>query len=330
MAISPLLILIIGGALALIVLIIGIVVSVSSDRSVVNERLEEIVAREGKGAIEAREEIKRTPLTNWIDKRVEGSSWADKISVSLAQSDIKMKPGEYASLMIIAAFGVGFLVWFMTGRSIIGGLIGVGIGLFLPGFYVKREKGKRLKNFNDQLGDMLSLMVNGLRAGYSTMQAMEAVSKELPSPICDEFRRVVQEMQLGVSMEDALDNLMRRIPSEDLDLIITAINVQREVGGNLAVILDTISHTIRERVRIKGEIKTLTTQVMYSGRFLAMMPLAVMGLLLVLNKPYMMQFFSPENNTKYPIPCGYCALGLAAGLIIAGYFAMNKLGDIEV
>jgi tight adherence protein B len=330
MAISPLLILIIGGALALIVLIIGIVISVSSDQSVVDERLEEIVAREGKGAIEAREEIQRTPLTNWINQRVAGSSWADKISVNLAQSDIKMKPGEYAALMLIAAFGVGVVLWFMGGQSILFGLIGAGIGLLLPGLYVKRERGKRLQNFNDQLGDMLSLMVNGLRAGYSTMQAMEAVSKELPSPICDEFRRVVQEMQLGVSMEDGLDNLMRRIPSEDLDLIITAINVQREVGGNLAVILDTISHTIRERVRIKGEIKTLTTQVMYSGRFLAMMPLAVMGLLFVLNRPYMMQFFNPDVNTKYPIPCGYCALILAATLIIAGYFAMNKLGDIEV
>ena len=121
-----------------------------------------------------------------------------------------------------------------------------------------------MHEFNDQLADMLNLMVNGLRAGYSTMQAMEAVSKELPAPICDEFRRVVQEMQLGVPMEHALDNLLRRIPSDDLDLVVTAINVQREVGGNLAEILDTISYTIRERVRIKGEIATLTAQGMLS------------------------------------------------------------------
>ena len=106
---------------------------------------------------------------------------------------------------------------------------------------MKNLQAKRLLKFDDQLPDMLNLMVNGLRAGYSTMQAMEAVSKELPPPICDEFRRVVQEMQLGVSMEKALDNLLRRIPSDDLDLVITAINVQREVGGNLAEILDTIS-----------------------------------------------------------------------------------------
>jgi tight adherence protein B len=175
---------------------------------------------------------------------------------------------------------------------------------------------------------MLNLMVNGLRAGYSTMQAMEAVSKELPAPICDEFRRVVQEMQLGVSMQAALENLLRRIPSEDLDLVITAINVQREVGGNLAEILDTISYTIRERVRIKGEIRVLTTQVMYSGRFLSMMPLFVMGILYLLNREYMMEYFKPENNAN--IPCGYIALACAATLIMIGYVVMNKIGDIEV
>ncbi len=172
---------------------------------------------------------------------------------------------------------------------------------------------------------MLNLMVNGLRAGYSTMQAMEAVSKELPPPICDEFRRVVQEMQLGIPMEQALDNLLRRIPSEDLDLVITAINVQREVGGNLAEIMDTISYTIRERVRIKGEIRVLTAQVLYSGRFLSLLPLIVIGILYVMNRSYMMEFFLPEN-----FPCGYIALGVALALIVSGYFAMNKLADIEV
>jgi len=179
--------------------------------------------------------------------------------------------------------------------------------------------------FNDQLADMLNLMVNGLRAGFSTMQAMEAVSKELPSPICDELRRVVQEVQLGVPMERALDNLLRRIPSEDLDLVITAINVQREVGGNLAEILETISYTIRERVRVKGEIRVLTTQVSYSGKFLSLLPLFVIGVLYLLNREYMMEFFKPESR-----PCGYIALIGAALLILIGYFVMQKLAEIEV
>ena len=147
----------------------------------------------------------------------------------------------------------------------------------------------------------------------------------MPSPICDEFRRVVQEMQLGINMEQALDNLLRRIPSGDLDLVVTAMNVQREVGGNLAEILDTISYTIRERVRIKGEIRVLTSQVMYSGRFLAMMPLIIAAVLWLVNRPYMMQFFNPA--TRLP---GIAAL-IAAGLMIAfGYFVMMRIANIEV
>jgi tight adherence protein B len=125
-----------------------------------------------------------------------------------------------------------------------------------------------------------------------------------------------------------LDNLLRRIPSEDLDLVITAINVQREVGGNLAEILDTISYTIRERVRIKGEIRVLTTQVMYSGRFLSMMPLFVLAILYLLNRDYIMEYFNPDNNS--PLPCGYIALACSATLIMIGYVVMNKIGDIEI
>jgi tight adherence protein B len=172
---------------------------------------------------------------------------------------------------------------------------------------------------------MLNLVVNGLRAGYSTMQAMEAVSKELPPPICDEFRRVVQEMQLGIPMEKALENMIRRIPSADLDFIVTAINVQREVGGNLAEIMDVISYTIRERVRIKGEIRALTAQAVYSGRALALMPVGLMCILWFLNRSYVMEFFTKQNAL-----CGGIALGLAVILIISGYFVMTRIANIEV
>jgi len=172
---------------------------------------------------------------------------------------------------------------------------------------------------------MISLMVNGLRAGYSTMQAMEAVSRELPAPISDEFRRIVQEMQLGIPMDTALDNLTRRIPSKDLDLVVTAINVQREVGGNLAEIMDTISHTIRERVRVKGEIRVLTSQMMMSGRFLAIMPVAVIILMYFLNRQYMMRFFNPATR-MFGIP----ALIIGAFMIGIGYFLMMKIASIEV
>jgi tight adherence protein B len=317
------LILIIGAALVFILLLIGLIATISSDRASMQQRLESVVEEELPRGAAGRE--RATPLTDWINQRVAGSSMGAGIARELARADLKFKPGEYIATMFVAAFGVAFIAYFLGGQSILFAIIGGVLGFFIPRFYVKREQGKRLMRFNNQLGDMLNLMVNSLRAGYSTTQAMDAVSKELPSPICDEFRRVGQEMQLGVSMEAALENILRRIPSDDLDLVITAVNVQREVGGNLADILDTISFTIRERVRVKGEIRVLTAQVMYSGRFLSMLPLILLAMLYVMNKEYMMEFFKPESA-----PCGYIALGVAGLLIIGGYFAMNKLADIEV
>jgi len=314
-------ILIIGASISFILLIVGVVISISAERSLVDERLGNLTAAE--------KEEKKTkgvsPLTEWLNSRVERSNIGERLAKQLAQADLKLKGGEFFALMVILAFVVGLLVWYFTQQNLLFGILGAIGGSMLPFVYVRSQQGKRLIRFNEQLGDMLNLMVNGLRAGYSTLQAMEAVSKELPPPICDEFRRVVQEMQLGIPMERALDNLLRRIPSDDLDLCITAINVQREVGGNLAEILDTISYTIRERVRIKGEIRTLTAQQKYSGKFLALLPLIVVAILYLLNPTYMNEFFAPASQ-----PCGYIALGVTGLLITSGYFAMNKLADIEI
>jgi tight adherence protein B len=317
-----------GCLLLIIALVVGIFITLTRDREVQN-RIDRFTEGERISAEQRKEAQKSTPvMTSWINERVGKSSFGENLARDLARADLKMKPGEYILLMVISALGFGFVIYFIGGKELFAGLIGIAIGLFVPRFYMNGQKAKRLQKFNDQLGDMLNLMVNGLRAGYSVMQAMEAVSKELPAPISDEFRRVVQEMQLGVSMQQSLDNLLRRIPSEDLDLCITAINVQREVGGNLAEILDTISFTIRERVRIKGEIRVLTTQVMYSGRLLALLPIGVMGILYVLNREYMMEFFNPKNNS--PLPCGYMGLACAGILIVVGYVVMNKIGEIEV
>jgi tight adherence protein B len=316
------LILVIGGGVAVLLLFVGAIISATSEKSLVEERIGRYIDDQ---AVIAQEGEKSSPVGDWLNNRLEGSNWGGGIARELARADIKLKAAEYVALMAISAIGVGVVSWFFGGRSILFGLLGTVFGLFLPRFYVRQQQGKRLQRFNDQLPDMLNLMVNGLRAGYSTMQAMEAVSKEMPPPICDEFRRVVQEMQLGIPMERALDNLLRRIPSEDLDLVITAINVQREVGGNLAEILDTISFTIRERVRIKGEIRVLTSQVMYSGRFLALMPILISLALWLLNRPYMMEFFNPE--TRVP---GIIALSVGGMMIAAGYFVMTRIATIDV
>ncbi len=321
------LILVIGGGFAFVLLIVGLVVTVRSERSLMKERLgrymdEEVtqVAPGGGG--------KASPVGDWLDQKLEKSSLGGGIGRELARADLKLKVGEYIATMAISAIGTAFVFWYIADR-----------GNSIPFIhdhwvYYRFEHtaplcapatGTALKRFENQLADMLNLMVNGLRAGYSAMQAMESVSKEMPSPICDEFSRVVQEMQLGISMETALDNLLRRIPSSDLDLVVTAMNVQREVGGNLVEILDTISYTIRERVRVKGEIRVLTSQVLYSGRFLAMMPLIIAGVLWLVNRPYMMQFFNPATRLV-----GIAALVAAVLMIAAGYFVMMKIANIEV
>jgi tight adherence protein B len=316
------LILVVGGGLALLLLVVGAVATATSEQSVVEQRLTRYLEEEEQDIPSGE---KSSPVGDWLNQRLEGSELGGGIARELARADLKLKPAEYIASQVIAAVGFGAVGWYVGGRSTLFGALGALVGWMLPKFYVRRLQSQRLTRFNDQLADMLNLMVNGLRAGYSTMQAMEAVSKEMPSPIADEFRRVVQEMQLGLPMERALDNLLRRIPSDDLDLVITAINVQREVGGNLAEILDTISYTIRERVRIKGEIRVMTAQVMYSGRFLAMLPILISLALWFLNRPYMMEFFNPE--TRIP---GIIMLSVGASMIGAGYFVMVRIASIEV
>ncbi len=310
-----------GGIIALVLLVVGIVVSATGDKTSMDDRLNKYLEEDKK--TDTKES--RDALTDWVNKRVEKSSFGDRISRELARADLKFKPGEYIALYVIAVMGGALIAFLLGGRLLLSAFIGGGIGALLPRMYVKSQQSKRLTRFNDQLPDMLNLTVNGLRAGFSTLQAMEAVSKELPAPICDEFRRVVQEMQLGIPMEKALANLLRRIPSQDLDFLVTAINVQREVGGNLAEIMDVISYTIRERVRIKGDIRALTAQAIYSGRALALMPIGLLCILWFLNRSYVMEFFNKDN-----ILCGGIALGSAGVLITVGYFVMTRIANIEV
>ncbi len=318
-------IVLIGGSILVIVLLIaGVVTTVTSQQSIIEERLITYVGDDYIDEVEG-VEAASTPLSDWVNVQVERTRWGGGVARNLAQADIKLKPGEYFALIVIAVVGVGLVTWFFGGQSVISGLIGAVVGFFLPRFYVNRQKSRRLQAFSDQLPDMLSLMVNGLRAGFSTVQAMEAVSNEMPSPLSDEFKRVVQEMQLGLSMEGSLENILRRIPSDDLDLIVTAINVQREVGGNLAEILDTIAHTIRERIRIKGEIRVLTAQVMYSGRFLALLPIILTSIIWLGNREYLMSVFQPDTML-----CGFGIFGASAILVALGYFVMTRIANIEV
>jgi tight adherence protein B len=306
---------------------VGVVITVSGERSLVDERLGQF--GEDEQTREAQQEAAKSIVTDWVNRRVAGSSMGDRVARELARADLKFKVAEYYALVFISTVVLGLGAWAIQGNPI-SILIGGIVGFFAPRFYVKRQQALRIRKFDDQLGDMLNLMVNGLRAGYSTMQAMEAVSRELPAPISDEFHRVVQEMQIGISMEKALENLFRRIPSDDLDFVITAINVQREVGGNLSEILDTISFTIRERVRIKGEIRVMTANVRASGTILSLIPVGLALALWFISPEYIGSFFAPTNLLGGQPWCGIISVAVIVGLILAGYFVMMKIADIEV
>jgi tight adherence protein B len=316
---SPI-ILLLGGVFVLVLLIIGVIVSITSERSLVEERLGRFLEDDRQ---QPEQEAGGSIITEWLNRRVAKSSMGDRVARELARADLKFKVAEYYALVFMSTVVVA-LAAYLIQPIWISAVIGAIVGFFIPRFYVKRQQAIRLNKFNDQLSDMLNLMVNGLRAGYSVMQALEAVSRELPAPISDEFHRVVQEMQIGISMEKALDNLLRRIPSDDLDFVITAINVQREVGGNLSEILDNISFTIRERVRIKGEIRVMTAQVRTSGTVLSLIPVFLTAALWFISPEYIGSFFD-----RGPV-CGALAVGTVVIMIASGYFVMMKIADIEV
>ena len=274
---NPQTVLIIGGGLGLLLLAVGLAMTFLGERSIVEERLGRYA--EGQVISTSSDEVKKqrgSIIADYLERAGEGSDLFNNLARDLARADLKLRPAEFIAVIVISIVGFG-VVGFIISSSMIFAGVGMIIGAFVPRMYVKRQEKSRLKKFDNQLSDMLNLVVNGLRAGFSTLQAMEAVSRELPKPINEEFHRVVQEMQLGIMMEDALDHLLRRINSDDLDLVVTAINVQREVGGNLAEILDSISFTIRERVRIKGEIQALTAQGRATAWVISAMPIALVA-----------------------------------------------------
>jgi tight adherence protein B len=326
--VNPISLAILIGVVMINVVIIGVFILLDRRRTVVEERLGQIGQSGQLLALAPDAPTQRaSPFGQVVNRALVGRGFGEAIQRNLARADLKLNVAEYLALHILLALGLGVVGWFLGGLFL---AIVFGIAaLFMPRMYVKYLQGKRLRTFDNQLGDMLNLVVNGLRAGYSSMQALESVSRELPPPISVEFHRVVQEIQLGLPQEAALANLTRRVPSADLDFVVTAINVQREVGGNLAEILDNISHTIRERVRIKGEIATLTAQGQITAWVISLLPIGLALFLFIVNRSYMLTFFGPPHVLGLPI-CGIAMLGTALIMIVSGFLIVQKIVDIEV
>ncbi len=325
---NPVVVLAIGGGVIVLILIIA-VISIRSQRSdVVEERLGRYteastflaLAEEEKKSEEKKPGALAQRLDTVLSKRSFAAGWRGQ----LQRADLKLTVSEFLAFHIVSMVAVAVVCYFILfGGSAVLTIIGGGVGLFIPRFYVSYKTGKRLRTFEQQLPDILGLWVNSLRSGYSVMQALEAISREAPEPSSSEIKRVVQEVQLGIPMEEALAHLLARMPSDDLDLIITAVNIQREVGGNLAEILEVISHTIRERIKLKGEVRVLTSQGRITGYLIGGLPIVLALFLLIVNREYMARLFEDRL-------CGWPMIGIGLGMIGIGTAVIQRIVDIEI
>ena len=256
-----------------------------------------------------------------LDSRLLARGLGQGITENLLQADLKLTATEYVGVVAGVTL-LGGLMGFAISRQPISAFVAGLISFFAPGVFVSWRRVKRRREFAGQLVDALTQMAGSLRAGYSLSQSLDTVAKQLPPPGGDEFSRIVREVQLGQPLTIALNHMSERIKSDDLVMVVASININRQVGGNLADILETAAETIRERVRIKREIDVLTAQQRISGYVLVALPIVLGAILTIINPSYQMRLFTPGPTLCIPIGAG---LGMLVGFLI-----MRRIVDIEV
>ena len=325
---------IIAGIAAAAVFLIAVGIAMSGGGAMAG-RLERYAAgREPGGPSQPPDGSQQSAVVAGISRVIERQDLAERLGTDLARADLKMRPAEFLILwavtpvvLVALAFAIGLV--FEGLRNPIALVVIFLIGLYLPRWYLGRRQRARLKAFSDQLPDTITLLANSLRAGSSFLQGMELVTREARPPISEEFERVVREMQLGVALQPALNNLVRRVASEDLELMVTAIQIQSTVGGNLATVLDAIAHTIRERIRIHGEIQTLTAMQRYSGYIITGLPIGLGAILFLISPDYIsVMLEKPPELFGLPMGVVFFIIGFISMAI--GYFFIRRIVDIKV
>jgi tight adherence protein B len=330
----------VAGAAALAILFIAMGVAMSGG-SAMSDRLaryasaaapDDKKAASGQGALS--DLISQSQALAQLNKVVEARDFGANLARDLARADLKLKPSEFLGIWVGAIVGVPFAMLLLSvvlptlGNPLVL-LIGALIGFFLPRLWLGRRKSGRLGAFNKQLPDTITLIANALRAGSSFLQAIELVVRESRPPISTEFARVIREVNLGLPFEQAMENMVRRVRSDDLELMATAITIQHQVGGNLAEILDSIAYTIRERVRIKGEINTLTAQQKMSGYVVGFLPIGIAGFLFLAAPSFMEPMFQNPPGIL-GLPAGVIVLAFGGFMMFLGFMLIRKIVDIEV
>jgi tight adherence protein B len=284
---------------------------------------------------------RRTGLIRWrlrLNNLLSGLA-SEKLNLQLMSANWPITETEYILIRLgtmAAAFVLGWLITRITtsvtsvenialalriSREVVAGLALAVIAFFVPDLILKRAISQRRMNFGKQLVDVLVLMTGAVRAGYSLPQSIEVVSKEMKAPASDEFRRVRHEIGLGLSLTQALANLVARMENDDLYLVVTAININSQVGGNIVTMLEAVSSTIRERVRLFSEVRVLTAQQRFGSYVLTFLPIGMAAAMFFINPDYMMRLFDPQILC---IPIG------AVFMIILGNVAVRRLAKIDV
>jgi tight adherence protein B len=327
----------VAGAAAVAILLIAAGIATSGGGSGINARLERYAAgrTDSKAAPQNLGEMlgQSAAMVN-LNKVVEARDFGANLAREIARADLKLKVSEYLAIWAGATIGVPFVMLFLSIgvsalRNPIVLLVGGIIGFFLPRLWLGRRKGGRLNSFNKQLPDTITLIANALRAGSSFLQAIELVVRESRPPISTEFGRVIREVNLGLPFEQALENMVRRVKSDDLELMATAISIQHTVGGNLAEILDSIAYTIRERVRIKGEIRTLTAQQRLSGYVVGFLPIGLAGFIYLAAPTFFNPMFAKPPEVL-GLPAGVIIMFAGGFMMFLGFMFIRKIVDIEV
>jgi tight adherence protein B len=257
----------------------------------------------------------------FVERMLANRDFALGLDMMITRAGWRMRVSELLATCVLTGGIAFFILNLLLGYVLIGLVAGL-FAMYIPYFLLRRAATKRIGKIEKQLAETLSLMANALRAGFGLMQAIGQAAKQTDDPISGELNQLMRDIQIGSSIEEAVTEFGRRIGSYDLDIVVTAILVQRNVGGNLSEILDGVAHTIRERERIRGEIQTLIAEQKMTGMVIALVPPAVAVLFYVLNKAYMM--------TLVTTGIGKVILGTAVVMEILGAWMIKKIISIDV
>ena len=297
------------------------------DRIIVRQRLRMYVAGEGpRSSAETRQ--RQIPLLARCRRfvrrfagQIQRIRHSRQIELLMQRAGLPLLGAEFIVLMALLSLAGGIL-GMTAGHGLWGPAGGCVSGVLLCVVYLKLRIHRRQRAFSNQLGDTLLMVANAMRAGFSFVQSMDMVSREMAAPMGDEFAKVMAEIRLGATIEAALENMALRIGSNDFQLMVAAVLIQRQVGGNLAQILDTIGGTVQNRIRMKREVRTLTAQGRSAGYILAALPFAMAGILSLLQPGYLQPLLENE--------LGRMAVAGALALEVIGFLVIQRIVDIDV